>query len=153
MRPLLDIPVAERDPRSRSAEPPVSVTLDHMFLRGVEVHGRHGVHDFERRDGQRFVIDVDWWLDTRPAADADRLDATLCYKQLHDAVVAVTAGEPWRLIETLAQQLCWTLLDHFVEMEIVSVTVHKPEAPIGGTFADVGITMKRSRAQLSKDHM
>lgn len=122
-----------------------------MFLRGVEVHGRHGVHDFERRNGQRFVIDVDWWLDTRHVAEADRLEATLCYKQLHDAVVGVTAGKPWRLIETLAQQLCQTLLGRFAEMGIVSITVHKPEAPIGGTFADVGITITRSRAQLSKD--
>ena len=152
MRPLLDLPVAERDPRSCSAQPRGAITLDHMFLRGVEVHGRDGAHDFERRDGQRFVIDIDWWLDTHPAAEADRLDATLCYKQLHDAVVAVTGGEPWRLIETLAHQLCRTLLEQFAQMEIVSITVHKPEAPIGGTFADVGITITRSRAQLSKDH-
>lgn len=139
---------------SRSVHPGASVPLDHMFLRGIEVHGRHGVFDFERQAGQRFVVDVDWWLDTGPAADSDRLDATLCYKQLHDAVVAVTAGEPWRLIETLAHQLCQTLLSRFPEMEIVTVTVHKPEAPIGGTFADVGVTLTRRRAQLiiPKDH-
>lgn len=114
------------------------------------MHGHHGVHDFERRAGQRFVIDVDLWLDTGPAADADRLDATLCYKKLHDIVVAVTAGEPYRLIETLAHELCRTLIDHFVEMEIVSVTVHKPDAPIGGTFADVGVTITRNRMQFSR---
>jgi dihydroneopterin aldolase len=119
--------------------------LDRMFLHGVEVHGRHGVFDFERRAGQRFVVDVDWWLATGAAVASDRLDATLCYKRLHDRVVAIIAGEPWSLIETLADALVRTLLAEFAAIAIVRVTVHKPDAPIGGTFADVGITMTRRR--------
>ena len=119
--------------------------LDRMFLHGIEVHGRHGVLDFERRDGQRFVIDVDWWLDTDQAVTSDRLSATLCYKQLHDCVRDVVAGQPWSLIETLADRLVVRLFEHFPQIARVQVTVHKPEAPIGGTFADVGITMTRSR--------
>ncbi|QTH22198.1 dihydroneopterin aldolase [Rhizorhabdus wittichii] len=119
--------------------------LDRMFLHGIEVHGRHGVFDFERRAGQRFVVDVDWWLATGAAVASDRLDATLCYKRLHDRVVAIIAGEPWSLIETLADALVRTLLAEFAAIEIVRVTVHKPDAPIGGTFADVGITMTRRR--------
>lgn len=116
-----------------------------MFLRGIEARGHHGVHEFERRNGQRFVVDVDWWLDTAQASTTDRLDATLCYKQLHDSVVALIAGEPCRLIETLADSLCRTLLARFAAMRIVRVIVHKPEAPIGGKFADVGIQMTRHR--------
>lgn len=142
MSPLPDLMEMERGVLPRSAPP----DLDRMFLRGVEVHGRHGVLDFERRAGQRFVIDVEWWLDTGAAAAADRLDATVCYKQLHDCVVAVTGGEPWRLIETLADVLTRTLLAHFPAIRIVTVTIHKPEAPIGGVFADVGITMTRRRS-------
>lgn len=116
-----------------------------MFLHGVEAHGRHGVFDFERRTGQRFVVDIDWWLDIAAAVAADRLAATLCYKALYDCVVDVAAGEPWRLIETLADCRVRTLLVRFPAMQIVTVTVHKPEAPIGGVFADVGITMTRRR--------
>lgn len=117
-----------------------------MFLHGVEVHGRHGVFDFERRAGQRFVIDVDWWLDTSEAVSSDRLDATLCYKQLHDQVCEVVGGEPWSLIERLADRLIATLFERFPRIVTLQVTVHKPEAPIGGKFADVGITRLRHRA-------
>lgn len=116
-----------------------------MFLHGVEVHGHHGVMEFERRNGQRFVIDIDWWLDTSAAAAIDHLDVALCYQQLHDCVVAVTAGEPLRLIETLATNLAETLLARFAAIHVVQVSVHKPEAPIGGKFADVGITILRER--------
>jgi 7,8-dihydroneopterin aldolase/epimerase/oxygenase len=119
--------------------------LDRMFLHGIEVHGRHGVLDFERRDGQRFVIDVDWWLDTDPAVESDRLAATLCYKQLHDCVCDVVAGQPWALIETLADRLVRRLFERFPQISQLQVTVHKPEAPIGGTFGDVGIVMLRAR--------
>lgn len=118
---------------------------DHMFLRGIEVHGRHGVFDFERRAGQRFVIDVDWWLATHEAVASDRLDATLCYKQLHDSVCGIVAGEPWSLIESLADRIVTMLFDRFERIVALEVTVHKPEAPIGGKFADVGITMARRR--------
>jgi dihydroneopterin aldolase len=131
-----------------AASPPPD--LDRMFLHGIEVHGRHGALDFERRDGQRFVIDVDWWLDTNLAAATDRLGNTLCYKRLHDRVVAVTAGEPSCLIEPLAEVLTRSLLAHFPAMQVVTLTVHKPEAPIGGVFTDVGITMTRRRAGLSR---
>jgi dihydroneopterin aldolase len=119
--------------------------LDRMFLHGVEVRGRHGVLDFERRDGQRFVIDVDWWIDTSRAIATDRLDATLCYKQLHDHVCEVVGGEPWSLIEKLADRLIEALFARFPDIASMQVTVHKPEAPIGGTFADVGITRRRHR--------
>lgn len=128
-------------PRSR----PLPAATDHMFLRGIEVHGRHGVFDFERRAGQRFVIDVDWWLATGEAIASDRLDATLCYKQLHDSVCEIVAGKPWSLIETLADRIMTMLFDRFEQILALEVTVHKPEAPIGGTFADVGITMTRRR--------
>jgi 7,8-dihydroneopterin aldolase/epimerase/oxygenase len=129
----------------RSGTPGPAV-LDRMFLHGVEVHGWHGVFDFERRAGQRFVIDVDWWIDTAAAVASDQLEATLCYKQLHDCVCEMVGGEPWSLIETLADRLIAALFERFPQIVTLQVTVHKPEAPIGGTFADVGITRLRHRA-------
>ncbi|MBQ8106659.1 MAG: dihydroneopterin aldolase [Afipia sp.] len=138
---LLDPKPRERGLAPRSNAP----VLDRMFLHGIEVRGRHGVFDFERQAGQRFVIDVDWWLDTAGAVESDRLDATLCYKRLHDCVCEVVGGQPWSLIETLADRLIAALFEHFARIVTLQVTVHKPEAPIGGTFADVGITRLRDR--------
>lgn len=131
------------------------MTLDHVFLHGIEAHGHHGVLDFERRDGQLFVVDVDWWLDTMAAVTSDRIDATVCYKQLHECVSAIITGKPWSLIETLASHLTTTLLTRFEAIEIVKVTVHKPHAPIGGRFADVGITLtrRRNKAGLAALHL
>jgi len=46
-----------------------------MFLRGVEVYGGHGVHEWQRREGQFFIVDIEWWLDNRVAAAEDQIEA------------------------------------------------------------------------------
>ena len=38
-------------------------------------------------------------------------------------------------------------LDAFPRVRAVRVTVHKPDAPIGGVFADVGVDIVRRRGQ------
>jgi hypothetical protein len=53
---LLEASTTERDSTPRSVSEPM---LDRMFLHGIEARGWHGVLDFERRDGQLFVVDVD----------------------------------------------------------------------------------------------
>ena len=34
------------------------MSVDRIVLRGLRVKGNHGVFEFERRDGQEFVIDA-----------------------------------------------------------------------------------------------
>jgi dihydroneopterin aldolase len=117
---------------------------DRIALTGLTVRGRHGVFDFERRDGQDFVIDVVLELDTRPAAASDDVTDTVHYGELATALANVVAGEPVNLLETLAQRLADVCLgDERVETAIV--TVHKPQAPIPLQFGDVAVTITRGR--------
>ena len=58
------------------------------------------------------------------------------------AVKAAVETDPVDLIETLAQRIADVcLLDARVEW--ARVTVHKPDAPIEATFADVALTITR----------
>jgi dihydroneopterin aldolase len=118
---------------------------DHMFLRGLEAHGYHGVFEDERRAGQRFIVDVDWWVETTAAVRDDRLASTLCYGQLFDTVVEIVTGRSCSLIETLADRILAALFDRFPEVTAMTVTVHKPDAPIAARFADLGVSMSRRR--------
>lgn len=118
---------------------------DSITITGLAVQANHGVFDFERRDGQRFVIDLTVWLDTADAAATDDLAKTLHYGELADAVAAAAAGEPVDLIETLAERIAGVALSYPVA-QAVRVTVHKPEAPIAVEFADVSITITRRRS-------
>ena len=58
---------------------------------------------------------------------------------------AIVAGEPVRLIETLAERVADRCLTDS-RVQAVEVTVHKPQAPIPVPFDDVTVTILRSRA-------
>ncbi len=121
--------------------------LDRITLVGLSATGYHGVFDHERRDGQTFVADVVVHLDTRRAAAGDDLAHTLDYGDLAARVVAVLAGEPVDLIETLAERIAATVLARPLA-RAVDVSVHKPQAPLGVPFTDVVVSVRRDRSKL-----
>jgi dihydroneopterin aldolase len=57
-------------------------STDRLAVHGIEAIGHHGVFDFERRDGQVFVVDLVVGIDTRDAARTDDLQHTLDYGNL-----------------------------------------------------------------------
>ena len=119
---------------------------DELAVLGIECFGHHGVFEFEKREGQIFVIDLVLGIDTGPAAASDDLRDTVDYGSLVASVKAAVEKDPVDLIETLAQRISDVcLLDSRVEW--VRVTVHKPDAPITATFWDVALTIARSRGE------
>jgi dihydroneopterin aldolase len=118
--------------------------LDRVTVRGISARGFHGVFEFERREGQTFVVDVALGVDTRTAAATDDLADTTDYSAVAADVVALIEGEPVDLIETLAEQIAASCLAHD-GVRAVEVTVHKPEAPVGVLFTDVAVTIVRPR--------
>jgi len=117
---------------------------DELAVLGIECFGHHGVFDFERRDGQVFLVDLVLGIDTRAAAGSDDLRDTVDYGSLVTSVKAAVESDPVDLIETLAQRLADVcLLDTRVEWS--RVTVHKPDAPIDATYSDVALTITRKR--------
>lgn len=118
--------------------------LDRIDLRGITARGRHGVFVFERDNGQTFIADVSLGLDLGPAAITHDLSQTVDYGGLSQRIHDVIAGRPVDLIETLALRMVDLCLE-YEPVQWVSVTVHKPEAPIAVTFSDVAVTIERSR--------
>lgn len=130
---------------STEPEAPIGIDRpDEIRLTGLRVHGRHGVFDFERAEGQDFVVDAALELDTARAAASDELSDTIHYGELAEALAAVLAGEPVNLLETLAARLADVCLADR-RVLAATVTVHKPQAPIPLSFTDVAVTIRRTR--------
>ncbi|MDQ0726775.1 dihydroneopterin aldolase [Microbacterium sp. W4I20] len=120
-------------------------SLDEIVLTGLTVFGRHGVYEQEREEGQEFSIDLRLRLSLDQAAASDEVNDTVHYGELAEKVAAVVAGEPVNLIETLAERIAGVALDDR-RVQNVTVTVHKPHAPIPLTFADVAVTVHRTQS-------
>ena len=116
---------------------------DRIVVTGIRGHGRHGVFDHERRDGQEFAVDVELEVGTTAAARSDDLADTVDYGQVAIAVHALIVGEPVDLVETLAERIADACLA-FGGVHAVSVTVHKPSAPIPVPFDDVQLRIRRT---------
>jgi len=119
---------------------------DRIVLTGLTARGHHGVYDFERADGQDFVVDATLEIDLAPAAASDDVRDTVHYGELAGRLVAVVTGEPVNLIETLAARLADECLAD-QRVRATTVTVHKPQAPIPHAFQDVAVTIRRERTE------
>lgn len=120
------------------------MTTDEIAITGIRAVGHHGVYPHERRDGQEFVADVVLGLSLRRAAETDDVADTVHYGELAEQVAAVLAGDPVDLLETLAQRIADVALAYPI-VDAVTVTVHKPQAPIAVPFGDVSVTVRRGR--------
>jgi 7,8-dihydroneopterin aldolase/epimerase/oxygenase len=117
---------------------------DEITLTGIRAFGYHGVYAHERREGQEFIADVTLALSTRAAAASDDVLDTVHYGELAEQVAAILAGDPANLLETVAERisraaLAWEIVD------AVTVTIHKPSAPIEVPFGGVSVTIRRTR--------
>lgn len=118
---------------------------DRIVLQGVSARGTHGVLDFEKRDGQTFLVDVTMEGDLSAAGRTDDLTATVNYAEVADDVVARITGPSFDLIERLAEVVADDVLRHDL-VDRVEVVVHKPEAPVGHPFTDVQVAVVRANA-------
>lgn len=106
---------------------------------------RHGVYAHEQSEGQWFGVDLVLECDLDAAGSSDRLEDTVDYGALATAVGDVVASERWDLIERVATRVSETVLDFDRRIAGVTVTVHKPGAPIPLDFDDVSVTIRRER--------
>ena len=118
---------------------------DAVFVTGLALHAYHGVMQHEARVGQTFKLDLVLELDLSAASRSDKLADTVGYDQVVDVASQAFCGRRYRLVEAAAGAVAGAVLDRFLRVLRVQVTVHKPHAPIAATFADVGVTIARAR--------
>ena len=102
---------------------------DRIHLRGMTFFAYHGVNDSEKKQGQRFVVDVEIVRDLRRPGQTDALDDTVDYSSVFRAVKRVVEGTGRNLIESVAEEVASAILEGY-EVDSVRVVVKKPDVPI-----------------------
>jgi dihydroneopterin aldolase len=110
---------------------------------GIKAFGYHGVLPHEATQRQEFIVDLLITLDLRAVSLSDDLQETINYADLaqiaHDNIV----GERVQLIERLAGRIAEEISSAYSQITSVSVTVHKPHAPVAVDFEDISVTITR----------
>ena len=116
---------------------------DQIRVTGIKAFGYHGVLPHEATEGQEFIVDLLVTLDLRAVSLSDNLTETINYADLaqiaHDNIV----GERVQLIERLAGRIAEEISSAYSQITSVSVTVHKPHAPVTVDFEDISVTITR----------
>ena len=111
-------------------------------LQGLEVQAHHGVNEDERRDGQRFLVDV--WLDVSDAALSDRIGDAVDYRDVAALVREISDGRQFRLLEALATAIADALLERFpAGVARARVRVRKPDVLLDPPVEWSGVTAER----------
>jgi 7,8-dihydroneopterin aldolase/epimerase/oxygenase len=117
---------------------------DRILLEGMVFYGRHGTLPAERELGQPFVVDVELYLDLRPAGLSDDLTQTVDYGEVHRRTQEIVEGPPVNLTETVAERIAAVILENYPAVEAVRVKVAKPHVRLGDTV------LKGSAVEISR---
>jgi len=118
---------------------------DTIFIKGLSLHGHHGLLDHEAEIGQRFVIDLELQLDFSEAIETDDLGRTIDYSLVVATATRAFLAARHTLLERAGAAIADSILEKFDRTQAVSVTLHKPQAPMVAIFDDVGIRITRRR--------
>ncbi|KAJ7971342.1 7,8-dihydroneopterin aldolase [Quillaja saponaria] len=122
---------------------------DKLILRGLKFHGFHGVKQEERKLGQKFLVDVDAWMDLRPAGVSDSLSDTISYTDIYRIAKEVLEGPPQNLLESVAQLIASMALTKYSQISAIRVKVGKPHVAVQGPVDYLGVEIFRDRNHVS----
>lgn len=116
---------------------------DRIEIKGIKSFGYHGVFESEHIVGQDFFVDVALEVDLSRASDTDDVADTINYAEITDLVVEEVSGERVALIEKLAARIADRIRSTYPQIAAVSITVHKPQAPVNAQVQDIAVTINR----------
>jgi dihydroneopterin aldolase len=119
---------------------------DRICLNGMSFHGYTGVFDFEKQEGQTFLVDLTLCFVQINAVKSDSLTDTVHYGEVFAAVKNVVETSGCNLIEHLSGQIIMTVFEKFPLVQAAEVVVSKPNAPVEGVFDTMSVRIFRERS-------
>lgn len=120
-------------------------------ISALEIMATHGVLAEEKSNPQPFLFDITMQADCEEAALRDDLAKTVNYSEVCATVTKVATAKSYNLIEALARECAFSILENFVRVTSVEVKVSKPQAPVKAKFGNISVSYyaERNRVYLS----
>jgi 7,8-dihydroneopterin aldolase/epimerase/oxygenase len=118
---------------------------DQITITGIHGYGHHGLFENERSNGQDFYVDLILNLDLSQAAQSDAIEDTVNYAEITELTHQEITTDPVNLIEKLAYRIAERILSSHPKVKAITVTVHKPQAPVGLKVQDISVVVNKTR--------
>jgi 7,8-dihydroneopterin aldolase/epimerase/oxygenase len=119
--------------------------MDKISVNEMTFFGYHGVFPEETKLGQRFIVDLEVFCELQEAGRTDDLSYSINYAELYFLCREIVEGEPFKLIEAVAEKIASSVLEKFSRVLEVKVKVIKPDPPIPGNYRSVSVEIVRGR--------
>lgn len=118
--------------------------MDKIHIKNLEIFANHGVFPEENVLGQKFVISLTLYTDTRAAGRTDDLTKSIHYGEVSQFATEYLQNHTFKLIETAAEGLAEAMLLEIPNLQAVNVELKKPWAPVRLPLETVGVEIYRS---------
>lgn len=118
---------------------------DQIRLKRMAFFGYTGVFDFEKKNGQTFLVDMTLCFSCIQAVDTDILADTVHYGEVFEAVKYIVETSRFDLIEYLAGEIIRVIFAKFPLIQAIETVVTKPDAPVDGVFESISVRIFRDR--------
>lgn len=114
--------------------------MTEIFVQGLHFFGFHGVHEFERANGNDFLIDVHVWVNETTQLN-DSISSTFDYSLVSGIVERVNSEANFLTIERLARRIAEETL---VSSQVlrVAICLKKLNPPMAGEIDCVGVKLQ-----------
>ena len=120
--------------------------MDKILIKNLKLFCYHGVNPEEKIDGQNFIFDVEASVDLNLPCTTDNVDDTVSYAKMVKTIRCVAQSQKDDLIERVAQRVADALFEEYDKIQMLKITLKKPEAPIKAEFDYVAVEIERKRA-------
>ena len=127
----------EEESRQEAGDSYVTVEIS-----SLSVFTHHGVSKAERETGQRLVFDISLDLEDCDATITDRIEDTIDYGAVCDAVTYMATERSYHTLERLCTAIADMLVERFGASGVV-VRATKPEPPLPVAVEEVSIEVSR----------
>lgn len=117
---------------------------DKIIIKDLECFAHHGVLKEENVLGQKFLVSLILYTDTKRAGDKDDLSLSINYAEVCQYITTFMKEHTFQLLETLAEKLAQNLLLTYPTLFKITVKIKKPWAPILLSLDTVAIEITRS---------
>ncbi len=103
------------------------ILMDKIILSELTVHTVIGIWEWEKRNPQKVIFDIEMATDISRASKSDSIEDALDYKAVSKRIKQYALENHFELIETLGDRIADLILNEF-GVEWLKLTISKPYA-------------------------